>query len=58
MKEKKELRKRTVKVIREKVGTSCKVFWTNLRVKRKERRVRRMKNDEVRMVGGGGGGGR
>ena len=34
-------------------GWYCKVFWTNLRVKRKERRERRMENDEGRMVGGG-----
>ena len=32
MKEKKELRK-----IREQGGTSCKLFWTNLRGKGKER---------------------
>ena len=33
-KEKMELRKRTVRKIREQVGTSCKLFWTNLRGKR------------------------
>ena len=43
MKEKKELRKRTVRKIREQGGTSCKLFGTDLRGKRKERRARRMK---------------
>ena len=47
MKEKKELRK-----IREQGGTICKVIWTDLRGKRKERSVRRMKDDEGRMVEG------
>ena len=49
MKEKKELRKGTVRGIREHGSTSCKLFWTDLRGKRKERRMRRIKN-EGRMV--------
>ncbi len=32
--EKKELRKRTVRKIREQGGTSCKLFWTDLRGRR------------------------
>ena len=53
-KEKKELRKRTARKIREHGGTSCKLFWTDLRGKRKERRVKRMKDGEGRMVEGEG----
>ena len=50
IKEKKEL-KRTVRKIREQGGTSCKLFWTELRGKR---RVRRMEDVEGRMVEGEG----
>ena len=49
MKDKKELRKRTVRKIREQGSTSCNLFWTDLRGKRKDRRERRMKDDEGRM---------
>ncbi len=35
-------------------GTSCKLFWTDLRRKRKERRVRRMKEWMIGKDGGGG----
>ena len=38
--------------IRDQGGTSCKLFWTDLRGKRKQRRVRRMKDDEGKMVVG------
>ena len=38
--------------IREQSGTSCKLQWTDLRGKGKERRVRRMKDDEGRMLEG------
>ena len=38
--------------IREQGGTSCKLFWTDLRGKRKKRRMSRMKDDERRMVEG------
>ena len=33
-KEKKELRKRTVMKIREHCGTSCKLFWTDVKGRR------------------------
>ena len=45
MKEKTELRKRTVRKIREQGGSSCKLFWPDLRGWR-ERRLRRMKDDD------------
>ena len=37
MKEKEELRMRTVRKIREQGGTKCKLFWTDSRGKGKER---------------------
>ena len=51
-KEKKELRKRTVRRIRVLGGMSCKLFWIDLRGKRKERRLNRMKDEEGRIVEG------
>ena len=51
-KEKKELRKRTVRKIREQGGTSCRLFWTDVRGKKKERRLNRMKDEEGRIVEG------
>ena len=38
--------------IRDQGDTSCRLFWTDLRGKRKQRRVRRMKDDEGKMVVG------
>ena len=38
--------------IREQGSTSCKLFWTNLRGKRMERRLNRMKNEEGMIVEG------
>ncbi len=40
MKEKKELRKRMVRKIREQGGTSCKQFWTDLRGEKGEKNER------------------
>ena len=51
-KEQKELRERTVRKIREHAGKSCKLFWTDLRGKRKQRRLNRMKYEEGRIVKG------
>ena len=38
--------------IREQSDTSCKLFWTDLREKRKVRRLNRMKDDQGRIVEG------
>ena len=46
-KEKKELRKRTMRMIREQGGTSCKLFWTDLRGKRKGKRLNRMNDRRI-----------
>ena len=51
-KEQKELRKRTVDKIREQGGTSCKLFWTDVRGKRKVQRLNRMKDEEGKIVEG------
>ena len=48
----KELNKRTVRKIREQGGMSCKLFWSDLRGKRKERRLNRLKDEEGRVVEG------
>ena len=47
MKERKEMRKRTVREIK-----SYKLFWTDLRGKMKERRLNRIKDEEGRIVEG------
>ena len=52
-KENKELRKRTMRKIREQGGTSFKLFWTDVRGKRKQQRLNRMK-DEGKIVEGEG----
>ena len=49
-KEKKELRKRRWRKIREQGDMSCILFWTDVRGKRKERRLNRMKDEEERIV--------
>ena len=52
IKEKKKLRKRTVRNIRKQDGISCKRFRTDLRGTGKVRRMKRMKDDEGRMAKG------
>ena len=44
------MRKRILRKIRERGGTSYKLFWTDVRGKRKERRLNRMKDEEGRIV--------
>ena len=48
--EKKELRKRTAKKIREQSGTSCKLFWSDLKGRKKKRKIYRMKDMDGGMV--------
>ena len=43
---------RTVRKIREQGGTSCKLLWTDVREKRIERRLNRMKDEEEWIVEG------
>ena len=45
-KKKMELRKRTVRKIREQGGTSCKLFWIDVRGKRKQERLNRMEGKD------------
>ena len=51
-KEKKELRKRSVRKTTGQDGTSCKLFWTDVRGKRKQRRFNRMKDEGKKDSGG------
>ena len=46
------IEKEKVRKIREQGGTSCKLFWTDVRGKRKQRKLNRMKYEERRIVEG------